>query len=96
MQRTGNICEWTDEMTMQLNHTKSKDMIFNKQFQFISRIHMNDELLEIVEESTMSGLVISNDLSWRENTDNLVTKTNIRIIIGRNLSEFPISRRTLS
>ena len=84
-------------MKMQLNHTKSKVMIFNftNNFQFSTRIHMNDDLLEIVEESTILGLIISNDLSWRKNTDNLVRKANMRMIIIRNLLEFPVPRKDL-
>ena len=91
------ICEWTDRKKMKLNHSKSKVMIFNftKNYQFSTRIQMNNELLEIVEETTILGLVISNDLTRRKNTENILRKANTRMIIIRNLLEFPIPRKDL-
>ena len=51
---------------------------------------MNDKLLEIVNDTKILGLIISNDFSWRKNTDNLIRKANARRIIIRKLVEFPI------
>ena len=80
-------------MKMKLNQKKSKIMIFN--FQFSTRILKNQELLETVKEATILGLVISSDLSWRKNTDNLIRKANTRMIMIRNLVEFPIPRKDI-
>ena len=68
------ICKWTEKMKMKLNQEKSKVMIFNftKNYQFTTRIKMNNELLEIVAETTILGLIISNDLTWHKNTEHLV------------------------
>ena len=67
-------------------------MIFNftKKYKFSTRIQMNDKLLEIVNDTKILGLIISNDFSWRKNTDNLIRKANARRIIIRKLVEFPI------
>ena len=56
---------------------------------------MNQELLEIVNETTILGLIISNDLTWKKNTEYLVQKANKRMIIIRNLIQFPIPRKDL-
>ena len=45
---------------------------------------------EIVNETKVLGLIITSDLSWRKNTDSLVTKANKRLFIVRNLVKFPI------
>ena len=77
---------------MLLNEEKSKVMILNftKKYKFSTRIYMNNTLLEIVNETRILGLILSDDLSWRKNTDNLITKANARMIIVRKLVEFSI------
>ena len=78
---------------MKLNSEKSKIMLFNftKKYQFIPRIYLQDELLEIVNESTILGLVISSDLAWKSNTEKIISKANTRMIILRRLSKFPVN-----
>ena len=56
---------------------------------------MNNELLEIVNQTTILGLILTNDLTWRKNTDHLVKKANFRMIILRNLIEFPVPIKNL-
>ena len=56
---------------------------------------MNNELIEIVEDTTILGLVLSSDLSWRKNTDFIVKKANMRMIMLRNLIQFPIPTEDL-
>ena len=84
-------------MKIKLNNKKSKIMTINftKNHQFSTRVMMNKELLEIVEETTILGLILTKDLTWRRNTENLVRKANTRMIILRNLIQFPISREDL-
>ena len=91
------ICLWTDKMKMKLNKDKSKVMILNftKNYQFTTRIKINNELLEIVEDTTILGLILSNDLSWHKNTEHIVHKANVKMIILRNLIHFPIPMKDL-
>ena len=88
-----NICNWTKKQKMKLNEEKSKVMLINftKKYQFRTRIHMNGTLLETVKEAKILGLILTDNLSWRKNTDNLISKANARMIIIRNLRKFPIS-----
>ena len=48
------ISQWTDQMKMKLNKDKSKVMIFNftRNHQFTTRIRINNELLDIVNQTT--------------------------------------------
>ena len=68
---------------------------FNKKYKFATRILMNNSLLETVSETKILGLILTHDLTWRRNTDNLVSKANARMIIIRKLIEFPIPSNEL-
>ena len=89
---TSKISDWTLNQKMVLNEEKSKIMIvnFTKKYKFSTRIYMNNTLLEIVNETKILGLILSDDLSWRKNTDYLITKANARMMIVRKLVEFSI------
>ena len=52
------ISEWTDSKKMNLNVEKSNVMIFNetKNYQFATRIQLNETILEIVKEQNYLGL----------------------------------------
>ena len=52
-----NIAEWTDRKQMQLNEKKSKLMIINftKKYQFATRAKLNNTLLDIVDQTVVSG-----------------------------------------
>ena len=56
---------------------------------------MNDSLLDIVEETKVLGLIITPNLNWRSNTDNLIQKANKRLFLIRNLTKFPIPIKDL-
>ena len=56
---------------------------------------MNYTFLKIVKETKILGLIVSDDFSWRKNTDNLVKKANARLIIIRKLIEFPVAVQDL-
>ena len=91
------LCRWTDKFKMKLNEEKSKGMIFNfsKKSQFSTRLEMNDTILETVKQTKLLGLIVSENLSWRENTDNIVRKGNTRLTIIRTLSKFAIPMKDL-
>ena len=61
---------------MQLNKSKSKFMLFNPTFtyDFIPEFILEGQMVETQESMKLLGLTISNDLSWKENTDNMVKK----------------------
>ena len=61
---------------------------FTKKFQFSTRISLDNTLLEEVTECRLLGLTITNQLSWHQNTENIVKKANTRMIILHKLFEF--------
>ena len=87
-----NICEWTDAKKMKLNEKKSKLIVFNftRNYQFSTRVHLNDTLLETISETRLLGTIVSSDLKWHANTKMLTQKGYQRMSILRKLYEFDI------
>ena len=70
-------------------------MVFNftNNYQFNTRLILNNEILETVSQTKLLGTVLTNDLKWDQNTDFIVKKSYARMEILRKLSSFkaPIS-----
>jgi hypothetical protein len=66
---------------MELNKKKSQAMLFNftKEFQFNSRPVMEDEVLEVIKETKLLGVMVNDKLTWDGNTSYLVKRANARM-----------------
>ena len=75
------IREWTEEKQMALNKSKTKYMVINftKKYQFSTRIKLENILLGEVE-CRLLGLTITNQLSWKRNTENITKNTYKRMV----------------
>ena len=75
---------------MKINQKKTKTMIFNftHNYQFMTRLSLNGEYVEVVPETKLLGTIISNDLTWNSNTSNIVRRANARMVLLRKLAEF--------
>ena len=84
------IADWTQMKQMKLNLSKSCGMIFNftNNFQFTSRILIEDQPLKLVNETKLLGLILRDDLKWSSNTDYLIKRANARMEILRRLANF--------
>ena len=91
------ICSWTEDNMMQLNKKKSKAMIFNftRNFQFTSRTVMQNEVIDIIKETKLLGVMISDDLSWDSNTSFLVKRSNAMMRLLHKLVDFKIPQSDL-
>ena len=80
---------------MMINSSKTKTMLFNftNNFQFSTRLKLENEILETVTETRLLGTIISSDLKWDSNTNNIVKRAYARMELLRKLSGFgaPIS-----
>ena len=87
------IEEWTKKQKMLLNEKKTKNMIFNftKKYPFATRLKLNDQSIETVKSTTLLGTIISDDLRWDMNIQNLVKKANSRMEILRRVANFGVS-----
>ena len=87
------ISQWTKDQKMIINQKKSKSMIFNftKNYQFSTRLSMEGEIVETVQDTRLLGTIVSNDLTWSKNTHNIVKKANGRMELLRKISPFGAS-----
>ena len=92
-----SIEDWTKNNLMKLNVKKSKVMIFNytKNFQFTTRLYLENTLLEIITETKLLGTILTSDLTWGRNTQFLVKKGYQRMIILQKLFTFKVKVKDL-
>ena len=84
---------WTDRNKMKLNVEKSKVMVFNftEQYQFATRLYLEDRLLDTIQQTKLLGTIIQSDLKWQENTDMLVKKAYQRMLLLHKLYSFNVA-----
>ena len=77
---------------MQLNKKKSNVMLFNftTSFQFTSRLEMENEVLEVINETKLLGVIVNNRLDWDSNTSSLVKRSNARMRLFHKLLDFGV------
>ena len=63
--------------------------------QFRTGLQLNNNFLDHVKETTLLGVIISDDLSWSSNTNSLVKRAYQRMTILRNLYTFNVSDEDL-
>ena len=82
---------------MQLNCEKTKNMIFNftNNYQFMTRLHSNETNIEVLNSTKLLGTIISNDLKWDLNTEEIVKKANSRMQLLRQVASFGASKQEM-
>ena len=92
-----SINKWKINQEMKINQKKTKTMIFNftQNYQFTTRLDLNGENVEVVNEQKLLGTIIQNDLKWDSNTSKLVKSANARMRLLHKLSEFGAPRNDL-
>ena len=91
------LSEWTKENKMELNVKKTCGMIFNftNNFQFTSRVKVEGTTMEIIDETKLLGVILSNKLTWDSNTACIVKKANSRMRLLHKLVEFGVPEQDL-
>ena len=82
---------------MLINNKKTKAVIFNftDNYQFTTRLQLNNETVEVIDSTRLLGTIIQNDLKWNQNTKNLVKKANARMELLRRVAGFGTSQEDL-
>ena len=82
---------------MMINEKKSKTILFNftDNYQFMTRLKINDKPIEVINNTKLLGSIISNDLSWDLNTANIVKKANGRMELLRKVASFTTNQEEL-
>ena len=91
------VQEWTRKNKAKLNTQKTNVMIFNftENDQFTTRLYLENNLLETVQQTKLLGTIVTNDLKWDKNTDMLVQKAFKRMQILHKLYSFSVSQSDL-
>ena len=86
------ISKWTEDNKMKLNVKKTKVMIINftKNYQFSTRLFLEDQCLEIIQETKLLGCIISSVLKFHRNTQFMVKKAYARMTILHKLYSFNV------
>ena len=84
------INKWTENQKMIINEKKTKTMLINftEKYQFATRLQLKDENVEVINSTKLLGTIISDDLKWDLNTQNLVKKANARMALLRKVASF--------
>ena len=82
--------KWTQSKQMKLNVKKTKNIIFNfsKDKKFSTDVKIGNESIETVSETKLLGTIITDDLKWNKNTNNIVKETNKRMQLLHKASKF--------
>ena len=77
---------------MKLNTDKSKYMIVNfaTKYQANTRLKMEDNLLEQVQQTRLLGVIIDQKLSWQANTNFIIQKAYKRMSLLHRLYDFAV------
>ena len=81
-----DIQQYANENEMKLNLSKTKFMLFNPthSYDFIPECQTQAQV-ETLEEMKLLGLIISNDLKWKSNTENITKKAYKRLWVIKRL-----------
>ena len=84
------INEWTVKQKMMLNTKKTKTMIFKytDNFQFMTRLRVENEPIGVIDSTNLLGTSISKDLILDLNTASLIKKANARMQLLRKVASF--------
>ena len=85
------------ENEMRVNYEKTKLMLFNpcKSIDFNPEVTISDKSIELVSQTKLLGLVITNDLKWAPNTTYLVKKAYKRLWMLRRLKNLGANQKSL-
>ena len=92
------INSWTKKKKMIINQKKTKNMIFNftKKHKFTTRLEVNKENVEVIEEVKLLGTIKTNDIKWDKNTTHIVKKAWRRMQLLHNAARFTKERSHLT
>ena len=86
--------QFTLRNKMKINSKKTKIIKFNKsrRHDFPPELCLSDgQILEVVEDIKLVGVIVSQDLKWQKNTDYICTKASQKLWIIRRLKKFKLN-----
>ena len=92
-----SINKWTKSKKMKLNVKKTKNMLFNfsQKYQFSTKLTLMNEDIEMVRETKLLGTIITDQITWDRNTEELTTKAFKRMQLLNAAAGFTSKRNDL-
>ena len=91
-----SIAGWTDHNLMQVNASKSNYMIFSRaDSDFATRLSINENKLDRIQSVKLVGVLLSENLSWNLNTEELCRKAYSRLCLITKLKYVGVSTEDL-
>lgn len=84
------INRWSINQKMELNLEKTKVMIFNfsTKNKFTTNLCLEGKNIEVVDHTKLLGTIITSDLKWNKNTEDIVKRSYARMQIIHRLSQY--------
>ena len=91
------INQWTIKQKMKLNVKKTKTMLFNfsKKHQFATKLNIMNTDIDMVKDTTLLGTVITDNLTWDRNCEELIKKGYRRLQLLIATASFTKNRKDL-
>ena len=88
---------YADQNKMKINYKKTKLMLFNpcNSIDFLPKFELENNHIELVEQSKLLGLIITSDLSWNANTEYMVRRCNNKMWMIKRLKKLGASQDDL-
>ena len=82
---------------MLINEKKTKSMIINftNNYQFTTRLLLNETNIEIVDKIKILGTIITDKLTWTENCKELISRVNKRMLLLKQTLSFGATREEM-
>ena len=89
--------DYAKNYDMKLNFKKTNLMVFNPctSKDFMPKMIIDNQELEVVQTTKLLGLIIRSDLKWISNTENMIKKANKRLWILRRLRNLGANKENL-
>ena len=91
------VVEWSKSNHMKLNTSKTKEMFisFSRPPPKVPKITVNGTPLERVDEVTLLGLKLSNDLTWHHHVEHITKKANRKLFCLNMLKRAKVEQKDM-
>ena len=94
----GEMVKFAKENFMEINKKKTKVILFNPRrrgLDFQPEVKLEGEILYVIQQIRLVGLILTDNLFWRSNTDSLVKRAYAKLWIIRRLKAMGAAKSTL-
>ena len=89
---------YAEENKMVINEAKTKIMVFNeaRKVDILPKVKLSEgNMIEVVDDMKLLGIMIRSDLKWQDNTQHIISKSFLRMWIIRNLKKYGADEKLL-